>query len=223
MTLVVIVPYRRDGGHRDRLWRRLRDTYWRGSPLLLVGEHTEGPFNRSAAINAAARSGEWSTAVIADADTWVDRSQLLDAVVLAERSGRLVAAFDSVVELNRPTTEAIVCGDLSLAHTDSFTADRVRTADLETQSSMLVVTRALFDAVGGFDDRFAGWGGEDNAFWKACAIMAGDPYRVRGPAWHLWHPVADGKHHGPSYRANVRRWRRYAGAVTETDLRRAQQ
>ena len=62
--------------------------YWDARPdyRVVEGEHTEGPFNRSAAINAAAKlAGNWDVAVIADADTWVPYAQLDEAVRLARR------------------------------------------------------------------------------------------------------------------------------------------
>lgn len=220
MTVIVVVPFRPDGGHRDALWRRLRDTYWRRQYVVLQGAHTDGPFNRSAAVNIAAASCDWSLMVVADADTWVPPDQLRDALALAEDSGRLVAAFDMVIELDWPTTEKILCGDLSLADSGAFASERLRTKDLETQSSMLVVPRALWDSVGGFDERFCGWGGEDNAFWRACDILGGQPHRIAGPAFHLWHPPADGKHAGDGYQANLRLWRRYSAARTPEQLRR---
>jgi hypothetical protein len=213
--MIVIVPYRPDHGHRDKLWKHLKDQYWVHQPYeLVVGEHLSGPFNRSEAINQAA-DRPWDVAVIADADTWVPAKQLHHAIELAEQSRRLVAAFNAVVELSQPCTENILIGRTSLA--GSFEATKVRTRDLETQSSMLVIHRDLWDRVGGFDPRFSGWGCEDNSFWKACDLHAGTEH-VSGNAYHLWHSPARGKGHGIEYRRNLNLWHRYETARTVDEL-----
>ena len=214
--VLVLIPYRPDLGHRDRIFTHLKDNYWKHIGFdLAVGENLDGPFNRSAALNRSA-DREWGFAVIADADTWVPVKQLHQALLTARVTGRLVAAFDAVVELSRTCTDDILSGRLSLA--GSFGADRVRTRELETQSSMLVVSRTLWDKTGGFDERFDGWGGEDNAFWKSCLLHGGEPKRVTGNAYHLWHPPAPGKHHGINYMRNRNLWLRYDQARTVEEL-----
>lgn len=213
---VTAIPYRPDFGHRDQLFTHLKDHFWDQIGFeLLVGHNTEGPFNRAKAINQALDT-DWEIAVIADADTWVPARQLHRAILTARVTGRLVAAFDAVVELSRTCTTDILHGKTSLA--GSFGAEKVRTRHLETQSSMLVIPRTLWDQVGGMDERFEGWGCEDNAFWKACTLHAGEPDRITGNAYHLWHPTAPGKHGGIQYKRNLNLWRRYEQAATVEEL-----
>lgn len=213
---VVAIPYRPDFGHRDQLFTHLKDHYWNNIGFeLLVGHNSDGPFNRAKAINQALNC-DWDIAVIADADTWVPAKQLHQAILTARITGRLVAAFDAVVELSRACTMEILHNITSLA--GSFGADKVRTRELETQSSMLVIPRTLWDAVGGLDERFEGWGCEDNAFWKACDLHGGTPERMSGNAYHLWHPPAQGKHGGIQYKRNLNLWHRYQQALTVEQL-----
>lgn len=219
LPVPVLVPRRADHGYRDEVWKFLQDRYWSGLPYRIVeGEHAEGPFNRSAGINAAAReAGNWDVAVIADADTWVPSAQLADAVGLARATGRLVSALTSVVELSEDfTAEVIRCGTI-----DPFamTVDRVRVEEMVTQSSMLVVPRTLFDRIGGFDENFVGWSAEDNAAWRTASLVGGEPLRVRGCAFHLWHPVTCTRTmDDPHYRANQMRWKRYLQAKTADQI-----
>jgi hypothetical protein len=226
MTIPVLVPWRPDGGRRDDLWRYVRRSFWSTLPgfRIVTGRSPGGPFNRSAAVNdAAALAGNWRVAVIADNDTWVPPAQLLAAVDTATKSQRLTAAFSRVVELSRDYTDGLLDGSASLA---DFNIDWVRTEALGVQSSMLVVPRELWNNIGGFDEKFAGgWGGEDNAFWRAASILAGEPMRVPGCAFHLWHePAATDayKRYDPGYRANLARWNRYRVASTVPQLRQAQ-
>jgi GT2 family glycosyltransferase len=221
MTLV-IVPYRSDGGHRDRLWAHLLEHYWGPLPYTVVlGHHTVGPFNRSAAINAAADRA-WDVAIIADSDTWVPVRQLREAVRLATSSGRLVSALTHVAELDAGCTERILSGKVNFL---DIGLDKVRSGDLATQSSMLAVPRRLWDRIGGFDEAFAGWGGEDNAFWRAATILGQPPHRVEGYAYHLWHKPAidtEDRRRDPAYQRNLARWNRYRTAKNERTLRQVQ-
>lgn len=225
MRVVVLVPYRAGGGHRDRLWRHLRDNYWALTtyPLFVGGDDADGPFNRSAAINAAAAAaGDWDAAVIADSDTWVPQDRLAEAVRVALDTGRLVSALTGVAELDARFTADILSGSMTMP---GVGLERVRSGELDTQSSMLVVPRPLWDAIGGFDERFCGWGGEDNAFWRAATILGGAPHRIPGYAYHLWHepalPAAD-RGADNDYRANLTLWNRYRVARNERMLRDAQ-
>jgi GT2 family glycosyltransferase len=212
-VIPVLVPRRNDNGLRDLLWRHLQLHYWATLPGydITTGESPSGPFNRAAAVNRAAkRAGQWRVAVIADSDTWVPPEQLAQAVTVAYQTGRLTAAFTHVVELTEAATASILVGQ------ELLDAEKIRTREIETQSSMLVIPRELWDTVGGFDEKFVGWAAEDNAFWRACQLHGGEPERIKGPAYHLWHPPA--QRQGAAYRANQIRWRRYAAAQTIEEL-----
>lgn len=213
---VVSIPYMSDHGHRDQLFTHLQNNYWNSLGFeLSIGVDDTQPFNRSKAINQSLNT-KWDYAIIADADTWVPAEQLHEALKAAE-SNALVAAFNAVVELNRQCTMEILRGQTTFE--GSFGAERVRTKELETQSSMLVISRKLWDQVGGMDQRFRNWGCEDNAFWHACHLWGGKPHRVRGNAYHLWHPPAPGKFRGSDYRKNLGLLRKYQQASTVEQLR----
>lgn len=215
MKVIAAIPYRPDNGQRTRIWSHLQHDFWpHTNAKIKLSWHTDGPFNRAKAINKALDCA-WHVAIIADSDTWVPLGQLAQAVYLASTNSKLVAAFTEVHELNPVTTERLMSMRMTTLDTE-----RVRTKPLETQSSMLAIGRDLWNRVGGMDERFKGWGGEDNAFWKACTLHGGEPLRVNGPAYHMWHPPAQGKHTGPNYRANRELWNRYQQATTIKDLSR---
>ncbi len=49
------------------------------------------------------------------------------------------------------------------------------------------IGRPLWDELGGFDERFAPWPGQDIAIIEAAGTLA-SLRRVDGIAYHLWHP-----------------------------------
>jgi GT2 family glycosyltransferase len=55
----------------------------------------------------------------------------------------------------------------------------------------VVVSRAAFEEVGGYDERFVGWGWEDTSFAIALEKLCGPQTRVPGPLYHLWHPSVE--------------------------------
>jgi len=63
----------------------------------------------------------------------------------------------------------------------------------------LVIKKSAYAKIGGFDDRFSGWGGEDNELWQRAQILNIYPFAYL-PMIHLWHqPQQDkraGKHGG---------------------------
>jgi len=193
----LIVPRRSDGGHRDRIWEFCKRSWTEQRPdwKIAEGKHENGPFNRSAAINRAAR-GRWDVAVILDADTVVDVVSIEKAIARAHETGRLVLPFHMRCMVSKRGTEEILRGRRG-SWERLIQARQVPSDAYEYISGCQVVPRELWDAIGGFDERFEGWGGEDDAFHAASIALSGHDARtdrLRGKAWHLWHersPDAD--------------------------------
>lgn len=52
----------------------------------------------------------------------------------------------------------------------------------------IALTRDAFVSMGGYDESFVGWGGEDNEFWERAQTRRVWPYGYL-PIVHLWHPA----------------------------------
>lgn len=211
----VLVPRREDHGGRDAVWAKIREDVWRNTPVI-EGHHLEGPFNRSAALNtAAAAAGSWKFAVIADADSFVTPGSLAGAIQLAHHTGRVVIAHSRWVNVDLDEISQLLW-DGWIEHRDD------RATYNHTVSSMLVVPRTVWDTVNGFDERFEGWGREDNAFIRAVKVLTEPPLRIDGTVYHLAHdrPVEDThRTSSPLFRANERRWVQYRSARTPEQMR----
>lgn len=225
MKAVILVPRRRDHGYRDQVWTWVRAWWEANLPELPVfeGHHEKGLFNRSAACNAAAaaatEAGPWDVALIIDADVICDPARVREAIELAFSEGnRMVLPFSRRHNLNPVGTRRIMAGEQG-----SWVRFVAKTYT-QMCSSCVAVPRQLWDEVGGFDERFSGWGFEDNAFAAACETFGADMTKIEGELWHLFHPTApEGKVGSPSFRANRSRADAYHAAIGKPDAMRALQ
>lgn len=223
LNTVVLVP-RRDGDpERDHIWAWCR-RYWALQVGLPIFEGHDGvwgdpaPFNRSAAINAAAgAAGEWDVAVIIDGDVVVDHRMVHGAIDKAVRTGGPVLAYTERDQLTPQGTPHVLA--LDPATVDMRMAPRlwrrwVRGRLRGSCSSANVVTRELWDAVGGFDEDFVGWGYEDIAARVAWETVSGvEMFKIPGVLFHLWHTVSSGNQPtSPTMLANKALCDRYLAA-----------
>lgn len=210
--VVVLMPWR-DGGCP---WRRRAHDFTRGryrgyGVEVFEAPGPDGPFNRSAAINEAARrAGDWEVAIIGDTDTFVEADQMWAAAHRARTSGQAVLAFYDWVKLAHYPSRKITAGRrFPIARTARRVHGHV--------SSALAVPRPLWDEIGGFDERFVGWGAEDRAFWYSAITLFGEHDRIHGDAVHLWHPVSpEVRKTNPLYIANRELGQRYKRAAGRT-------
>lgn len=187
LRVVVLVPWRSDGGWRDRLWEFCRSVWTaEHSWPVFEGVSPDGPFNRSAAVNdAATQAGDWDVAVILDTDVLVDPDAVREAVERADETGRLVITHSRRIDVNRVGTQQILTRGRVLVRPGWR-----QNVWAESESSCVAVSRRLWDRVGGFDERFRGWGYEDSAFRIACELVAGEAIKLPGDVLHLWHERA---------------------------------
>jgi hypothetical protein len=219
---VILVPRRSDGGQRDELWAWCRRRWLGLLPQLELyeGHHDDdGPFNRAAAINTAAALADadasWDFAVIVDADVWIDPANVTAAIERAASTGKVTWAFQRWNGLTPAATSVFLADDPETVNSVAPAAiDRTNPI---SWSCCFVVPRAVWDNLGGFDERFKGWGWEDMAFQSVVCGLYGHE-RLDGDVWHLWHPRAEerirrGTPLHPAYVANRMLGRRYMWAL----------
>jgi hypothetical protein len=218
MRAVILVPRREDNGYRDKVWAWVKAWWQREVKLSIVeGHHTEGLFNRSAALNAAyAKSPPCDVYLIIDADVICDPEQVAEAIELAHKEQRIYLAFSRRHNLNPRGTEKVMGGEQG-----SWRAWIGKTYN-DMASSAIAIPRATWDLLGGFDEKFEGWGFEDSAFALAYETLTGHTIqKVPGELWHLWHPTApEGKRGTPSYQANRARMEAYRAALGNKEATR---
>jgi hypothetical protein len=148
------------------------------------------PWSKGRALNLAVGQYDPEMLVIADADCIIAADALNRAIGLAERKGWAVPA-SMVYRLSPELTETVLAGS-ALFDPEPVPANRCERNPYPVVpgGGILVATRQAWETVGGFDERFKGWKGEDVALGRALATLVGPPGQVEGPMWHLHHRPA---------------------------------
>lgn len=205
MKAVILVPYRA-GGRRTRNWRAAR-SFWETLGLKIVtADGMAGPFQRAHARNRAAGiAGDWDVALFTDADiVLANRQQAEAAIMRAYITGAYTVAYSTLRYLTEEGTKYVAKGGPSIQ------ADYNESAAL-TWECCFAVRRDAWDKVGGFDERFRGYGGQVAAFFYSVATFAGRE-RINGLAFHLAHKLVD-RSGDPHFVDNVALCNRYLEAV----------
>lgn len=144
------------------------------------------PYCRAWAFNVGARVARSPLLVLHDNDMLAPASYATHAL-------RHAAQGYEVMNLKRFIFNLREAASLDVARD----AVRPEHADVETivqnaAGGSIAITRDAFDRIGGMDESFVGWGGEDNEFWDRAQALRGWPWGYL-PLVHLWHPAQPGK------------------------------
>lgn len=181
MTLIVM-PYR-DDGHRAAACRHVCAQLRAMLPgcFILLADSGHEVFNRSASRNrGVACAAPDDLVVVCDADTLVDPAGL-QVALRAARSGGLHYPQAVVNYLTEAGTELVLLGEAP-------DPARIEFSLPSAHGGCMVIRASEWRRAGGMDERFEGWGFEDNAWFAAVRDRLGRAEHHGGVAWHLWHP-----------------------------------
>jgi len=168
--------------------------------------YNPGPFNKGWGLNVAARLARSPILIVTDAD--VIAPELADAVELCRQGAAAAKPYRDIVDLTPEETKRVRAGESTFAPARPGDAPRSREGKQEFivfAGGSFVIRRELYLRIGGFDERFLGWGGEDDAMSariRRTKIATGEI--ATQPALHLWHPRSQESTFGqPHYQKNV--------------------
>lgn len=216
--MIVGVPWRGGDPWRERSFHHVA-SHLAGAGCEVITADVPGQFNRAASRNLAvhhARSAGAQVVVLHDADMLCPSDAYRAMGSLALSSGRLVVGYTQYRALSRRSTLEVLDG------ADPWAAQPEGTTEAWSVGGVVAITPGAWEAVGGMDPRFAGWGGEDFAFAHAASLVLGPPLRVETPAVHLWHPHG-ADHPEPGQDANGALLARYMAAGSVAELRDVQE
>lgn len=202
MSVSILIPYRRqeDTYRSHNLqavtshWCRYIDKHLGhaydlngGGYEIVIGTNDEEPFNRSAARNNAFNKSDGSVLVLCDADTlFVDHDSMVEAVYYVRmHPDSWVIPYGTYWNASQSWTDRYYKErTLAIGAPGTF-EHRLR----RTICGMIVMHRNMYEDIGGYDERFRGWGYEDDAFGYVLDALYGKPNRFdEFDVIHLWHP-----------------------------------
>lgn len=147
-------------------------------------------YNRSWAFNVGARLARGSVLVLHDNDMLVPAAYAAEILARVNEGNEVVNLKRFIFFLTERHTQ-----NLFASEWDLFVQPPEKVMQNAEGGGSIAITRDAYFAIGGFDEEFVGWGGEDNEFWERAQSCRVWPY-VYLPIIHLWHAPQPGKSGG---------------------------
>lgn len=149
---------------------------------FMESEGSDSGYNRSAAFNRGVRVAKGKVLVLHDNDMIVPKDYCYSIVRLVSQGYDVVNPKRFVFYLSRDDSTLL---SKSFDHVVHCKPEYI-VQNLEAGGSM-AITKEGYIRIGGMDERFVGWGGEDNEFWSRCSVLNRWIWGY-APVIHLWHP-----------------------------------
>jgi len=159
--------------------------------LHLPSAGADRMFSRASAFNAGAAVAGGKLLVLHDNDLLVSSGYAAEAARLAAAGYEVVNHKRFIFYLSEQATAACVAGGENPPRVDDMVPERV--LENATGGGSLAIAREAFDAIGGMDESFVGWGGEDVEFWQRARTRRVWNFGFL-PLVHLWHSAQAGKY-----------------------------
>lgn len=186
----IIIPFASKDPRREKIfwwvtnrWLKLKEPSWE----IVFGRSDPDNFNRSAARNEAIQKSSGDILLITDADTACNMEQVHSGIAMVE-SGEApwVIAHTEYWSLSRENTDDLLEYSTNIHLSKPRPGEYNWVMRSRSQAGVLIVPRAAFEEVQ-YDERFNGWGYEDNAFADTLNAKWGQAKRTPGDMFHLWH------------------------------------
>jgi predicted glycosyltransferase involved in capsule biosynthesis len=194
--LSIIIPYKYVNNIRDKTFKFIYD-YYQNFPNteIIIGKDTtnNNGFNCSNAINNAVKQSKGEYLFIVGADTII-KPTAIDKALERLKKFPFIIPYGYIHSLNQKISKKIIKGrDITFKEIER-TSEKISiipgtTVYTPKNSGVQVMTREVFDQLGGYDERFTGWGWEDTYFcWKVINEIGDYPLLTDEYIYHLWHP-----------------------------------
>ena len=165
--------------------------------------YNDGLFNRGWGLNVGFKYSKGRAVALADNDIIIDPQVLMECFAFCLRDCEAIKPFNKVMDLGEQETNDILTNQKSL---DSLTCDhgRERTG-ISFCGGLVIFRREAYEQIGGYDERFVGWGGEDDAMSRFKIPLLENVYILEDIAFHLWHERTKmDSHYQPNYLNNLK-------------------
>jgi len=216
--LSIVIPYRPSTDRRITLFNWIYKRYemlFPESEIIVSDADDSAIFSRSRSRNLGVDRVKSKYVLLADADTITCRRFIEHGILELDYGAGWVIPYgprDFFVLDN-------VCSSNILSRRPDYNMSPSEFSwewKLESFGGLNLMRTESFRMVNGFDERFIGWGYEDNSFMIAMNTIIGKAVRPQG-TWgaHLWHPATAGEtweHDYAEYnRDMMERYKRFSG------------
>lgn len=168
---------------------------------IVMADSDSEVFSKTQAVNNAAAQANGRLFVVLDSDCYMRGSVIAHCATAIEEAARRdhplwFIPYRHLYRLTEPATEPVLHSDPQTPyrfHNPPSDNDVVRmvanTFGHRFGAMIQIMPREAFEAVGGMDVRFSGWGGEDVAFVRALDTLWGKHKTTDNEIFHLWHPT----------------------------------
>ena len=223
---------------RSKNWHWLK-RYWEcvlPSAEIIMGEDRYGqehglPFSKSAAVNDAASKAKGDIYVIVDADGFIDYKVVLEAakrIRKARRRGHRLwfVPYRWFYRLTEDCSRKLLNSPHCNPHKFPTPPPQccIQSQDGSQYghwygAGIQIMPEEAFWMVGGWDERFRGWGGEDHAAMRAMDTLYWRHKTLPVQFLHVWHPMISPKGvSGELVSWRERMWAGQAGAGANDHL-----
>lgn len=187
--ITVLIPYRAGGDEwREKAWAYVSNWWAKQFPTfeVIICSPGDGPWSKGAALANGAEIAQGRTLVIADADSFVYEPATLATEIglVHDRHQRWSMPHRYVHRVTQEATASIY--ETGVVNVNNVAYPVYGGCE---GGGIVILRRDAWDAVGGIDPRFEGWGGEDKAFGWMLRDLIGAPHRGNCRLVHLWHTV----------------------------------
>lgn len=174
----------------------------------VVFARNAGPFNKAWGFNVGYRHAGGNVLAFGDADMIMKRGALAACFEACRRRSDAINPYDNMIDLTPEESEIIFQGNYDVEVTRRI-EELNRTGKGEFTcfcGGIFLIRRTAFEVLGGFDERFLGWGGEDDAMTlKLLKVIQNIETKHDETAYHLWHERSRSAMYGHAhYQNNLR-------------------
>jgi glycosyltransferase involved in cell wall biosynthesis len=204
----ILIPYQPSNKVREYIFNWLVKFYKHTLPEaeICIGYTSTKHFSRSLAINNASKKATGDIFVILDADIICSPHVIRKAANSLNHSAWIIP-YTEIEDISRNSTVRLLNNPPEWPLIQNIKTTKRVKGGIRV-GGINILKRDSFIAVGGFDERFRGWGGEDGAFQFAMDTICGNYRRFNQSVYHLWHPPAKARSN-PYYDFNFRLANRY--------------
>lgn len=187
----IIVPHTYGCPHRDKAWTWLKSRYEQLYPWWEIIECTDdggsGTWNKAKAVNDGVKRAKGDVLMVSDSDVVLPDKAILDSVDSIIHGSIWAIPHRHVVRLTEQSSAAVYAKSPSTQDRLGGETMRDRYVGVAGGGIFMMLKIAYMD-IGGFDERFEGWGGEDLSFGIVATSAYGNPRRYTHELIHLYHP-----------------------------------